>query len=244
MLWISTLFLWFITYSFIGWIYESTVISIQDKKLVNRGFFNGPYIPVYGVGGIAVILILGSRTMNIASLFVLSALITTSIEYITAIIMEKGFKTKLWDYTNYRFNFQGRVCLIGAVAFGTLCVLLIKVIHPFISGLTDKMTDVQIYIASAISCAVFLADFVYSFVIVLNLKGKINQITNRWSSFVEAQKNKADDMLDEFYQKNIKEFFSRGGYQTKRLIQAFPRMRFLRNNETFEKLRDRLMRKR
>ena len=110
---VETYFLWLMIYSIIGWIYESTLCSITNKKLINRGFLNGPYCPIYGSGAILVILILG-RIKNPVLLFFLGALVTCSLEYLTSYVMEKLFHARWWDYSQRKFNINGRVCLIGA----------------------------------------------------------------------------------------------------------------------------------
>ena len=56
---IETWFLWLMIYSIIGWVYESTICSIGHRKLINRGFLNGPYCPIYGTGAVLVLLVLG-----------------------------------------------------------------------------------------------------------------------------------------------------------------------------------------
>lgn len=32
------LFLWFLLYAFIGWVYESVLVSVSERRWVNRGF--------------------------------------------------------------------------------------------------------------------------------------------------------------------------------------------------------------
>ena len=53
---VETWFLWLMIYSIIGWVYESTICSISQRKLINRGFLNGPYCPIYGTGAVLVLL--------------------------------------------------------------------------------------------------------------------------------------------------------------------------------------------
>ena len=53
-------FLWFLFYSFVGWMYESILVSCQQHRLVNRGFLNGPLCPIYGTGAILGVAILGN----------------------------------------------------------------------------------------------------------------------------------------------------------------------------------------
>jgi len=84
---ILTYFLWFMIYSFIGWFYESLLCSFEERKLVNRGFLNGPFCPVYGFGAITVILALNGMTENVFILFFSGMLLTCTVEYIAAFLL-------------------------------------------------------------------------------------------------------------------------------------------------------------
>ena len=86
---IETWFLWLMIYSIIGWVYESTICSIGQRKLINRGFLNGPYCPIYGTGAVLVLLVLG-RIQNPVLLFFAGAALTCSLEYLTSWLMEKA----------------------------------------------------------------------------------------------------------------------------------------------------------
>ncbi|MBY2478723.1 putative ABC transporter permease [Clostridioides difficile] len=123
--------LYFFIYSFLGWIVESIGCSIASKRLINRGFLNGPICPVYGFGAVIVISLLG-RFDNIIIIFLLGMILTTILEYFTGFILETLFHAKWWDYSDRKFNIKGRVCLKNAIYFGIMSVLIIKLIHPFI----------------------------------------------------------------------------------------------------------------
>ena len=137
---IETWFLWLMIYSVIGWVYESTICSIGQRKLINRGFLNGPYCPIYGTGAVLVLLVLG-RIQNPVLLFFAGAVLTCSLEYLTSWLMEKLFHARWLDYSKRKFNIGGRVCLIGAIVFGAFSVVLILVLHPWVKSLTDRLTD-------------------------------------------------------------------------------------------------------
>ena len=94
---------YFMIYSVVGWIYETTLCSITDRHFVNRGFLNGPYCPIYGSGALLDVLILG-RIENPFLLFILGVLVTCSLEYLTSYVMEKLFKARWWDYSDKKFN--------------------------------------------------------------------------------------------------------------------------------------------
>ena len=156
---IETWFLWLMIYSMIGWIYESTICSIGHRKLINRGFLNGPYCPIYGTGAVLVLLVLG-KIQNPVALFFAGAVVTCSLEYFTSWLMEKLFHARWWDYSKRKFNIGGRVCLIGAVVFGAFSVVLIKFLHPLIKGLTDRLTDTALAWVSALLFLGIVSDFV------------------------------------------------------------------------------------
>lgn len=156
---VETWFLWLMIYSIIGWVYESTICSIGQRKLINRGFLNGPYCPIYGTGAVLVLLVLG-RIQNPVLLFFAGAALTCSLEYLTSWLMEKLFHARWWDYSKRKFNIGGRVCLIGAVVFGAFSVVLILVLHPFIKSLTDRLTDSVLNIICAMLFVGIVSDLI------------------------------------------------------------------------------------
>ncbi len=156
---IETWFLWLMIYSIIGWVYESTICSIGHRKLINRGFLNGPYCPIYGTGAVLVLLVLG-RIRNPVLLFFAGAVVTCSLEYLTSWLMEKLFHARWWDYSKRKFNIGGRVCLLGAVVFGAFSVVLILVLHPFVKSLTDRLTDAALSWICAILFAGIVSDLI------------------------------------------------------------------------------------
>ena len=159
---VETWFLWLMIYSIIGWVYESTICSISQRKLINRGFLNGPYCPIYGTGAVLVLLVLG-RIQNPVLLFFAGAVLTCSLEYLTSWLMEKLFHARWWDYSKRKFNIGGRVCLIGAVVFGAFSVVLILVLHPWVKSLTDRLTDT----ALTWICAILLVGIVSDFIVTV-----------------------------------------------------------------------------
>ena len=118
-------FLWFLFYSFVGWVYESILVSCQQHRLVNRGFLNGPLCPIYGTGATLAIAVLGN-VHNPVIIFLVSMVGATILEYSTSWVMEQLFHARWWDYSNFRFNLQGRVCLLGALIFGRRCRMWLR----------------------------------------------------------------------------------------------------------------------
>ena len=142
----NNIIFYFLIYSFLGWCLESIYKSILNRKPTNSGFLYGPFCPMYGIGAVIMIMA-GKLTNNIFTTFIMAFCIFSIWEYIVAVVLEKLFKTKYWDYSNLKFNFQGRICLKNSIYWGILGVLLIYVIQPLIESLTNKLPeDILTYI--------------------------------------------------------------------------------------------------
>ena len=143
---IVTLFIWFAIYSFLGWVWETTFCSIRAGHFINRGFLNGPVIPVYGFGAVFVMLAMSFFRsseilthlpyIDIPLVFFGGLVICTLLEYVTAVILESAFHIRWWDYSKQKFNFQGRICLKSALFFGLMSVVIIYIVQPLVSRVT------------------------------------------------------------------------------------------------------------
>lgn len=192
----------FIIYSFIGWTMEVVWNLFTDKKLVNRGFFIGPYCPIYGVGCLLLIILLGRFKSDPVLLFFMSIIVCSILEYSTSYIMEKLFKARWWDYSEYKFNLNGRICAATMIPFGILGVLVVYYLNPFVSKFVP-FNDIFFYITFIL----FTMDFVVSFGIIENMKGTIITITK--------------DSTEEIT-KMVKEKILGKSFLHKRLLRAFP----------------------
>ncbi|MEG2144678.1 MAG: putative ABC transporter permease [Oscillospiraceae bacterium] len=188
-----TVFLWVMIYSFVGWVYESTLCSITGRKLVNRGFLNGPICPIYGFGAVATVFFLQSSAEgNVAVLFVAGAVLTCTLEYITSWAMEKLFQTRWWDYSHFKFNINGRVCLEGALAFGFMAVLLLKLFHPIVAGLVEKIPRLWQNILFVLLLTAVSADTFVTIRSILSLNDKLGEI----QAAINLEKKKNEQRLE------------------------------------------------
>lgn len=262
---IATVFLWLIIYSFFGWVYESVLCSVMGHKLVNRGFLNGPLCPIYGFGALVVILFLGKAAdQSVLILFLSGAVLTCTLEYITSWAMEKLFHTRWWDYSHYKFNLNGRVCLLGAVAFGAMSVLILKVVHPVVSGFVARIPDPVLLIASGVIGLILIADIVVTVHTILSMNHKLEEIQEainqakekygqRLSEWKEDIAERADEWKDgyaerkqqvlerfeksEFYTDKVKKLLSSRNIRERRLLRAFPGMKPVGKKEALENVR-------
>ncbi len=199
----------FFIYSFLGWIMEVTLTLITDKKFVNRGFLLGPCCPIYGCGCILLNLLLHNYTNNILVLFILTMFTCSLLEYITSFLMEKIFKLRWWDYSQMRFNINGRICLETMTPFSILGVLAIKFATPFFITNINKLSEKTILIISIILITLFIIDVIISLTIVFKLK------------FV-SKNIKKDSTLD--IKNAIKKFIKNDIYVYERIIESFPNL--------------------
>lgn len=129
----------FYIYCFLGWCFESTVVSVQQRRFVNRGFLRGPMLPIYGFGATMLLHIALPLAGYPVWMFLASMLSATAFEYVVGVVMEKLFKVKYWDYSTHRFQFQGRICLQSSVCWGAMGLFLSNFIHPPIEKLIIAM---------------------------------------------------------------------------------------------------------
>lgn len=170
---------WLIIYSFLGWVWESSYVSIKQKKLVNRGFVTGPVCTIYGFGAVIVYLILRPISENLlcaihrfgtASVYLIlkqvsedlfllylgGVVVPTILEYVTAVLMENIFHTRWWDYSHNKYNFQGRICLGASLGWGFFSIILCYGFQPVV----DRI--VSLYSVSAGKIFVTVASFLYA----------------------------------------------------------------------------------
>ncbi len=166
-------FLLFMIYSFLGWIMEVSITLIKNKKFVNRGFLIGPYCPIYGYGVLGILFLIGENTHDILSVFLKSVLICSILEYITSYLMEKIFNARWWDYSNKRYNINGRVCLETMIPFGILGTFCFYVINPFLVKIIDLINPTVRFILCIFLILIYLVDNMISFHVMNKIKTNI-----------------------------------------------------------------------
>jgi uncharacterized membrane protein len=177
----SILFLAFLAYSFMGWLYESTVWAVCEKKrFINRGYLIGPYCPIYGFVSLFDWYLL-YETDNPLKLFIMAAVICCSLEYITSVLLEKLFHTRWWDYSNYPFNLNGRISLFSAVLFGFAGLVLIKIVYPYVFTHLALIPEPWLSRTADLLFLVFVSDCAVSTIGIAHLNPRVEQMYDRLS---------------------------------------------------------------
>lgn len=198
-------FIIFLTiYSFIGWVCEVIYCSILSRKIVNRGFLAGPVCPVYGFGAMFVVFLLKPADSGIIVIFLTGLALTSILEYITGWLLEAFFSTKWWDYSNNRFNLNGRVCLKNSVLFGLMCVVLVKVLHPAITHVVVLIPEIWVKVSGIVLIAAFAIDILLTVNTLLNLHDRLKKL----HEFTEDLK-KNGEILEWFNERELFKSFEK-----------------------------------
>lgn len=162
--------LFFYIYCFFGWCIESTFVSCVKKKLVNRGFMRGPFLPLYGSGAVLMLFVTIPFRDNLILMFLAGAIAASILEYFTGVAMEAIFKVRYWDYSKNKFNLNGHICLGTSLAWGGLTIALVKIIHlPVEKFVLSIPKEIQGIIALVLTIYIAV-DFTLSFKAALDIK--------------------------------------------------------------------------
>ncbi len=186
--------LFFYTYCFFGWIFESTYVSLKEKHPVNRGFLHGPFLPLYGSGAVLMLFVSIPVEKNPVLVYFAGCIAATALEYVTGVCMEALFKVRYWDYSDKKFNYKGQICLGSTLAWGCLTVLLVYVIHrpieQFVLGLPYRLTLMVTYAVTI----VMAIDMALSFKAALELRDVLASMTAVRQK-LETLQHRADAIL-------------------------------------------------
>lgn len=211
------LFLVFMLYSFAGYLCEIVCSSIKQKKLVNRGFLCGPYCPIYGVGSLFILFLLLRFKEDPVVVFILGAIITSALEYVTSFILEKIFHNKWWDYSDEKFNIHGRIFLFNTLLFGFGSLVIIYTGNNVITEILSWFSPLAMKIVAYSLLVIFILDVIYSCMIAYNLRNRI--------IICEELKTEKLAKLPGMLEKIIRERVEKFKTYPKRLLEAFPNLK-------------------
>lgn len=143
-----------------GWIYETILTSYLWGKFAERGFLHIPVLPIYGFFAF-ILLPIFKKHNGFFTVFFGSIAITTTLELISAYIIEAIIHERLWSYRSWDFNFfDGRISLYSSLIFGVLSLILIKGVHPLVNKMSEKYSSKTISIMGSICWITIVIDFV------------------------------------------------------------------------------------
>ncbi|MGI5895555.1 MAG: putative ABC transporter permease [Oscillospiraceae bacterium] len=223
-------FICFVVYSFLGWICETFFCSVAQRRFVNRGFLNGPFCPIYGFGALLVIGLFSKYENDLLALFLLSMTVTSIVEYIASVLLEKLFHLTLWDYSGRKWNINGRVCLRNSLLFGLLSVLMVKGIHPQVVRLFADLPEWLSVTFVTVLSVYFVLDVVITVLSLTHINRVAGQKQLELDSLAELR-NQAAEQLRIRGERFWRPFHNR-------LLKAFPNMTSRRFPEGIKFIRE------
>lgn len=157
----------FLLSSVLGFVMETTLKTFFFHSM-NNGIMYGPWIPVYGLG--AVVIMLVSRTVhrkvskskffqNVVIFFVVSILLTI-LEFIGGTLIEIFFHEVFWDYSKLKFNFGNYIALEISLLWGVCSLIFIYIIEPLLWKIIKKIPKC----VAILVFILFIIDFVCSII--------------------------------------------------------------------------------
>lgn len=224
---VSKYFVWFILYSFMGWIYESTYCTIRKHHWENRGFLHGPLVPIYGVGALLASILFSELPISVMQnasnlkIFLICFFGSIVLEYTTSWALEKLFHAYWWDYSNVICNINGRVCLPASIGFGLAGILVVRVIYPFVSGMTQDTNPYLMETLSLVFMFLFGMDMALTVSALTSFAKNFNRIETEINDQIAAAYEKLDssvgDALGNMIEK--KEQIQEGAFVRKELAE-------------------------
>ncbi len=157
---LSSYILLFFIFSFIGWAYEVLLYLIKEGRFVNRGTMYGPWLPIYGTGGVAILFLLQKFRKKPLLMFLSSFILCGIIEYFGGWALYHFNNARYWDYTDYFLNINGFICPESLLIFGIGGCGFTYVAGPILDNLISKMEKKFKYILCAFLIAAFSTDFI------------------------------------------------------------------------------------
>ncbi|MGN0371741.1 MAG: putative ABC transporter permease [Enterocloster sp.] len=155
---------WFFMYSFLGYLLECVVLSVEYKRpVVNRGFGHGPFCIIYGFGAAGACLLLQPMSGRPVELYTASMTMATTMELVTANVMVRLFGSFWWDYSHKPFNYKGIICLESSLAWGFLGLFFFYFLDSRVRSMVDRIPHSMGNVLAVGLTVFYLADFLYCF---------------------------------------------------------------------------------
>lgn len=221
---LKVLYILFWLYSILGFLMETTVVSIKNKRIVNRGFLLGPYCPIYGTGSILLLSIKSYQTEPLV-VFILAIVICSLVEYITSYIMELIFRVRWWDYSNRFLNINGRICLANTICFGLLGMLIVCFLNPFFINYISNMNYIILNIITIILFITTTIDIVLTTITMFDIRNIIINFKDRTVNLFHKNQDSTEEIS-----MRIRSILKEKSFLHKHLSKSYSNFKVYKNN--------------
>lgn len=191
-MWLSKVFVVFLVLSCIGWVYESIYGVIVTHQWEKRGFLYGPVCPIYGAGGVGVVILgqmmrnpaTGECRLEIWQVFLISCIGSAVLEYVTHWALEKRFHMYWWDYSNMPLNLNGRICLPASLLFGVVGVGGVFWLEPFLSRYSPMVPVMFAEFSALLLMALLAADITLTVTALTNFEKMVTSMEDNMNEYM------------------------------------------------------------
>lgn len=186
-----TIYQWlffFYIYCFGGWCVESAYVSFKDRKLTNRGFIRGPFLPLYGSGAMMMLVVSMPFRDNVFLVYIAGCVGATILEYVTGVTMEALFKVRYWDYSYKKFQFQGHISLGSSLAWGFFTIFMTEIFHAPVEKMVLAIPTPALNTVTVVLTVLIGADFALSFKAAVDLRELLAKMDNTKMELLNIQK--------------------------------------------------------
>ena len=240
--------LFFVT-AMLGWVMEVVCKLIQFHRFINRGFLIGPYCPIYGFGSVLITLLLSRYAESPVVVFLMGMIICGTLEYLTSYLMEKLFHARWWDYSNFRFNLQGRVCLLGALIFGLGGVGVVLGSQPYVERVTDMIPLPMLHTLVTVLALITIIDLAVTVAGMLEFEQVLDSVSQvvqdvaaRAGGTWQWGSSAVSDRMRELSQDTVERLrWAVNGVinaQQKRMLKSFPKFQVPDRRDIIDSLRE------
>ena len=153
----------FFIFAIIGWVWEVVLHIIVDGEFVKRGVLQGPWLPIYGYGGILILTVLNKFRAKPLTQFIAIIILCGTIEYFTSVYLETIYNgQRWWDYSGYFLNLHGRICAEGLLVFGLGGIAIVYIAAPLLDNIIKKIDHKKLVTVCCILVILFAIDNIYS----------------------------------------------------------------------------------
>lgn len=153
----------FFIFAIIGWVWEVVLHIIVDGEFVKRGVLQGPWLPIYGYGGILILTVLNKFRAKPLTQFIAIIILCGTIEYFTSVYLEMIYNgQRWWDYSGYFLNLHGRICAEGLLVFGLGGIAIVYIAAPLLDNIIKKIDHKKLVTVCCILVILFAIDNIYS----------------------------------------------------------------------------------
>ena len=190
---VAQYFDYFIIFSFIGWVYECIYCTMKDKHWQNRGFLFGPICPIYGCGVVGARIVFhllppmaGGTAYPVWEIFLICAVGSAIMEFVTSWILEKWFHAVWWDYSHVPLNLQGRICLPATCGFGLAGIVVVKFVLPFLETLPAGAHPIENEVLSLLFAVILGMDLALTVASLTKILDRMSAVEKEFNERMEA----------------------------------------------------------